>query len=766
MEFFNPATGTLRYTLNDDVRFMRIEEHAGDEADDATLEIANPGGVHTSQFFEGDEVRVSIQLEGEGALSHIWTGTVDTVRSDRQGSTYSDIKVSAQDWVYYKLAHTYVTDTFEDQAAGEIVRAIVQNEASAIDVTNVEDTTTDVPSLSFNGLSLLQAIRRVAELAGAEWHGDKDKRLHFFEKGTRASGAHVDASKVVRGTFRVETSMANFGNLIRIRGGERAQLDKQNTTFSAYSSLTGATRKKARVYVSKANVNRVELYTSPDGSNQGDLRVRIQADNEAGTDPIEEANADRDLAGRTLSQEFLTVGGWTAFILPDNVVPPGGYVWLIVECATDGESQRVGVDGSGNLLYKTHYPVPIIVERMDQTSVDTYGRVELPPVADRNIATEDEATLLADARIARASTPQRNAEYELAEIMGVNLAPSSWWKFNEGSGTNVNDDATGGVSDLTLGTGVSWTTSGVTLDDDEYIAVTNQSKFRSQSGVSKSMNFDIMPTQVLGGHSGANLFSSNNNPGASTEHGWYFYIDTNRRLRFAMQAATVTEEATGVRQLTLSERVNVGFAYDGASKTVRIFINGVLDKTYTFTNPTALAHNAPTGNVTIGGEDRTSLNSEWPYIGDIYGISFFEASLTDNEMKFLAGSGDYMKSLDMAALGETAKATFTNDGVAADTPFIVLSRKHEYDAERGTYSLKHTVSDAERIRRVENLLASLQERVQRVEGSAMGEAKGEIVDLVRYVRDTAKVADVVTQTETAAGSFVVGTAIVGFSSVT
>lgn len=416
VEFYNPATNTLRYTLNDDILGATIEENSGDEADDARISIGNPGFVHTGQFLEGDEVRVYIRTVDDNDLVHIWTGTVDSVKHAPVSDSYGTIEVRAQDWVYYALAHTYVTDAFEDEYAGAIARTLIENENLGIDLTGVQDTAVVVPSLSFNGTSLLQVVRRLAELADADLRSDKDKKFYFYPTGTSSSGKAVTAAKVVRGSFEVESSMADFGNVIKIRGGSRSQLDKESTTFSTYATVTGATRKKARVYVSKSNVSIVEVYTNPSAGFDGDLRVRVQADNESGTAPIEEANADRDLGGRTLSKEFLTAGGFTSFLLPSNIVAPGSYVWLILECATTGESQQVGVNASGDPLYKTYYPVPIITERTDDASVALYGRRELPPLNDKNIATDAEAELIADAMLAIRATPAKQARYEVHDF--------------------------------------------------------------------------------------------------------------------------------------------------------------------------------------------------------------------------------------------------------------------------------------------------------------------------------------------------------------
>lgn len=779
VEFYTPA-GTLRYTLTDDVSSIDIEENSRDEADDCTIQVSNPSGTHSNRFYEGDEVRVYVQRQGESDLVHIWTGVVDTLRTSRHSSAYATLEVRAQDYVYWRLTHTYVTDTFEDEYAGAIVRATMANNAGDIDTSNVLDTTTSVPSIAFNNITLLAAIRRLSDLASAEFTGDKDKRLHFFPRGTRSSGAYADPARVVRGTFKVETNLSGFGNVIKIRGGSRAQLDKENATFSSYATLTGSTRKMARVYVSKDRLAQVEVYTNPTGYN-ADLRVRIQADNETGTAPIEEGNADRDLAYRTLSTAFLEVGGWTTFLLPSHAVAPGSHVWLIVEAATDGESQRVGVDASSNLLYRTYYPVPVIVERVDQDSIDTYGRVELPPLSDKNLSTEEEANLLADTQLAKASTPQRVAEYEVSEMDDVDLHASlvAWWKLDEGSGTTAADSSGNGLTGTLYGL-TAWTSTGKYGAAADFVSngvgLSNSSinvdhlTIRALDGTkSKTIEAWIRPRAYCS--NGSVVFTTCNVGASSDGNGWAAILGPTGKLQFFMMGDAptsgnppeYTETQQGVGVVPLNEWTHVKWVYDGATKVVKFYINGALDAERTFTNANVVNHGTcQMGR--IGAEDAGS-GDELPFNGFIDEVRLYDRALTAAEAAWRFEAGQTTRSLDKANVGEKVEASFPLDGVTTGTSFILLRRRHRYDAGTGLYTLSHELADAERIQRVEDLLLRVYEKVQRVNDGLMGQAQGEIVDLIRTIRDTARVSDAVTATEHAVGSFKVGTAKVGFSSV-
>lgn len=698
LDFYNPATGALRSSISDDITLVEIDEKARGEADEAGFDLLNANAAHTGLFAEGDEVRVFVQTEADPSAVHIWTGIVDSFKSNRKGPVFAELPIKAQDFVMWRMARAYVTDVYANMTAGAIVRAILSTYCPSVTSTFVDDTSTTISQVSFNGESVLAAIRDIAELAGAEFFGDKDKNLHFYEKKTVSSGLSVGPSDVVRGSFSIETSMAGFGNIQKVRGGSRPLLDASNGEGTAgLASVSATQRLIAKVTPTKSRFVQVELWTDPRASNlvvnggfenaddgwvasagtnppavisdtgapegghvahflmsastpsyyentldiaaqegqqfvtsfwakgnaivgganpwevmklsvtpldsagnvlaywdlyaptgtydwthltssvftapagtvklhilaagiawgavsgegwmddiriteqaapAGDLRLRIQASNAAGTGPIDATDDTRDLVNRTLDPAFLANADWTTFLLADHTLPPGVPVWLIADSPTG--TQHVGVDITGtDLMWRTWYPVPVIVERQDAASVAKYGKRELPPISDKTISTDTQATLIADMQLAQYSTPARNGSYEL---------------------------------------------------------------------------------------------------------------------------------------------------------------------------------DAPTG------------------------------------------------PLGSVVVGQTVSASFPSDGVANATDLIVLGKRHTYDSETRLYRQEHTVADAERIKRLEDIILALQRKLKRVEDSVFGVEKDTLVDLIREITDTARFTDTATATVQTGGAKV-GTSRVGFSIV-
>lgn len=349
-------------------------------------------------------------------LTHIWTGVFDERASGREDPDYSVVTLTAQDWVTYKLAHTYISSTWQDMTVGAILKNALTESIPEIGQDYIEDTGTTLDSFKANDESLLSLVRRLAERANAEFRGDKAKNLHFFERGTKASGQTVGPGTVVRGTFDARQTLDGFGNSILIRGGMRSLLDNENVNaHDSYILVDDSTYHKVRVEVSKDRLAAVSLYTNPDpGGGGGSLTVRIQADNSAGTAPIAEGDPDYDIATRTIEEADLEDPGWTEFRFDENVLPAGGHVWIIVQANEKG--QWVSQDSSGDLRYKTYIDVPIITRVEDSASIAARGRVSMRPYSDRNIRTDADAKTVGAAIIAAHKSPPIVGSYQCIEM--------------------------------------------------------------------------------------------------------------------------------------------------------------------------------------------------------------------------------------------------------------------------------------------------------------------------------------------------------------
>lgn len=734
IDLYTPA-GALRASVTSNLRRIEIQETATDEADDAGFELAHDF-ADLDDFVVGDECRVYVRLESDAALRHVWTGVIDSIRSDRKGPAFAELPVKAQDYVYWTLANTYVTDAYEDMAAGAIVRHILDTYVPSIGSAEVEDTSTTVPSIVFDGESALSCIRRLAQFANATFYGDKDKALHFFETASVDSGSSVGTADVVRESFTVETSMAGFGNVATVKGGNRKVQDGTGpTTFSSFTSLTGIVRKTARIFFTKSKVARVEVWTDPTGF-PGTLTVRLQADNAAGTAPVNASDPEFDLASATLDAADLAVAGWTAFDLPDHTVAPGSYVWVIVE--SDEDSQRVGLDASSDLMWRSYFDFPVIVQRVDVASISRYGRHELQPVIDGSIATEEEADQLAARVLAEHKDPTVEGSYELADAMEIDLRDElvGHWRFDETSGSTAADSSGNGrtgtiVGGVTLGAAGQ---VGTCFDFDGstgYVSVADHADLDITGGVTIAAwikpNAGAVTSGVINKRAGS---------GGVNGSGYEMLITSAGLLRIETGDGVNLHNTTSPAAVTRDGATWTFCVVTWAASGTAVFINGV--QVAIGSGGAQIGTNAAT--LYLGAR----AGATNPFSGSIDNPMVLDRPLTATEVAWLYQAGAAMHNLASAEVGSTVSATFPLDAVAAG-PDVVLQRKRRtIVADEGVHTLRHEFVSAARTRAVQDVMRSFHDRIKRLEDKGAGKT---VVALVAAFGEELAVSDALAAVE-------------------
>lgn len=783
IDFYNPVSGSLRYSLATNIRRIEIAENGNDEADDAGFELAHDF-ADLSGFNIGDECRVYIKTDQDSALTHIWTGVVDSIQSDRQGSTFADLPVKAQDYVFWLLARTYVTDTYADMTAGDIVRELLENYLPALGRDYVEDTAVTIDSITFNGESALSCLRRLAVLANASFKGDKNKQLHFFASATKSSGQSVGPESVVRGSFSLETSMADFGNVITVRGANAKVQDATSSgSFSSWTTLTALVRYQARVFFSKSRISRVDIWTNPSSPSAltGGLTVRIQADNAAGSGPTDANNNDFDLASTSLDAADLTVGGWSSFDLPNHIAPAGNYVWVIVE--SDSNSQRVGLNATPALMYRTFFDQPVIVQRQDDASISTYGRRELPPVFNQELLTEADAENFADTILAERSMPNQTGRYVVldpvleqaadtpAAAPDLTSARAGVWNLQETSGTTATDSSstanhgtTSGSPTLgATGPGGAGPALAYTLDGvDDYVSIPDHASYSMVTTNGLSIAFWVKRLNLSPAARGA-VFSKFS---AGTYEYAVFLTTTGVpqiEITDSGAADTTITATTGISDSNWHHVVLTFGLTSSTAGTAKFYLDGVLDKSTSFTTPNAMTNT--TAAVTLGQRN----SSNWLNAG-LCGVGVYNRVLTLTEIEYLA-LGELIPpipapilSLGGVPVGQTVSASFPKDGVPAGSAFIVDKKTHSYDADRGTYEQAHEVVNARRAFAAEDLLRRMQDRIRRIEDAQRPQGTlsvfSGVSDTAKFSASTAAVVDDPALLNSKVGSAVVGTHLV------
>jgi hypothetical protein len=121
-----------------------------------------------------------------------------------------------------KLQRLLVAETFTEQTAKEIITSLRNKYASWLGVTNVEDIGGDIETLTLNYETFASAVEKLSELTGAYWNIDALDRLSFFLDDAGPAPINYTPSRVLEGSFSVDSTALDLSNRVWIIGAKQA----------------------------------------------------------------------------------------------------------------------------------------------------------------------------------------------------------------------------------------------------------------------------------------------------------------------------------------------------------------------------------------------------------------------------------------------------------------------------------------------------------------------------------------------------------------
>lgn len=417
-----------------DLNVVDISSRAGPLRDSAKLRIDNQGGKYTDTIDHGDRLRFTANTTaavnegfgvggfGEGpfgsTLEHFWTGMVRPYSITGRGGDLFEFAVDGQDYVQAILGMRRVYGAWEDAkivGQGGILNSVLSDEAPEIDQSQLPDldARTDI---FVSGAKLMDFVGELAERAGVIVSSDR-RALRFDHPSSIQAAFELQPRD--HHTLEFKSKDDNLVNSVRIDGGQDHEPGGSQTTQSAYQTVTETSRLHQRLTHWKSQIDRIEVWTRPTGSEES-VTVRLQKDQ--GGAPIAPGAKKPDLARKKLAHHFLAQDGYTTFKLPDHDIP-GDDPWILIE--TDGsQGQDIGVDANGNATYKSHFLYPVNVNIPDPTSQTEYGLRE-DRLKDDSITTFTAAEDLAEAHLQQYSTPTETLSFRANSERADRLAAGS-----------------------------------------------------------------------------------------------------------------------------------------------------------------------------------------------------------------------------------------------------------------------------------------------------------------------------------------------------
>lgn len=192
---------------------LRKTDVLNDKVDTLSFSIQKYG---SQTYFP--QVGQSVELIIDGITDY--AGLILTVDKNTIAHSIVNYSVSCVDNSHY-LGRVLVAETYEDTTVEAIIEALTTNYAPDFTTTNV-DADIPVVSVTFNYISVKDALAKLAKLTNHSWYVDYDKDIHFFPKNTELAPFSITdtSANYVFDSLDVSDDLSQLRNRVYVRGGE------------------------------------------------------------------------------------------------------------------------------------------------------------------------------------------------------------------------------------------------------------------------------------------------------------------------------------------------------------------------------------------------------------------------------------------------------------------------------------------------------------------------------------------------------------------
>ena len=161
----------------------------------------------------------------------VYKGLILTVRKVTDGHSIVRYECECVDNGFY-LNRVLVAETYTSTTINDIIDDLVTNYAPTFTTTNV-NAPVSVETITFNRVSVTEALQKLARLSNYSWYVDYNKDIHFFEKNTEAAPFSISdtSANYIYDSLEVSEDISQLRNRVFIRGGE-AEGDARTEPFN------------------------------------------------------------------------------------------------------------------------------------------------------------------------------------------------------------------------------------------------------------------------------------------------------------------------------------------------------------------------------------------------------------------------------------------------------------------------------------------------------------------------------------------------------
>ena len=332
----------------------------------------NKNGQYDNTFSLNETIEIWADKDSTPATTKIFLGIIEDIQFKGK-SQKEQLILTGRDYGAILQDVIVSPRIFKDQEVSSIVKSLMIQNASSMGITttNVNSTSTIVDRITFNNISLFDAIKQLNEIAGYYFFRDTDKDLNFVQRDSIASGETFDNTNVTSADFKQTDN--NIFNNVTVYGARQLTGVRETFGVQAGSAYILDDKPSNVVFIGSASTN-----------------IPIQP---GGIDGV--ANPSNE------DVQFLVNYNSRSVILTSGTAAGDNTGWT-------GSSVIIDYQRSS----------PLVSIKNDSPSQSSYGKKD-KVIIDRNIKAKDEATLKAETFLAEHKDPIIQGKIDVYGIVDV-----------------------------------------------------------------------------------------------------------------------------------------------------------------------------------------------------------------------------------------------------------------------------------------------------------------------------------------------------------
>lgn len=183
--------------------------------------------INTCRFEVLSVPTVGSEVEVYNGEDKIFAGEILDVQRRIEGLQEIST-VTAVDYTH-NLGRSLIVERFIDETVDDILDYLVNT--YHIDFTNSSDCITTISRVTFDNISVLDAIQQLADLTNYRWYVDYNKDIHFYASGDEVSPFDLTDTngKYIFKSLKLVDDISQLRNSVKIRGGEIVGAERTET---------------------------------------------------------------------------------------------------------------------------------------------------------------------------------------------------------------------------------------------------------------------------------------------------------------------------------------------------------------------------------------------------------------------------------------------------------------------------------------------------------------------------------------------------------